>query len=162
MPAMTRRLAATLLVLPLLAGCQKAGHALLELDYTFDQSMVSLGNYLQDTFDQGYHEQEISTEVSLATPRYCYRTLGEVECYREPLGGSRQRLLGVDTDTLDYAEKTPYVEYAPEANAKTPYSAPGKSAAPAESSSVKTPPTAKTDVKVSQNSNLPLPLQTGR
>jgi hypothetical protein len=47
--------------------------------------------------DQVFGKKEEPRKIVAAEPRYCYRTIGKVNCYAEPLEGQEaNRLIGYD------------------------------------------------------------------
>ena len=80
--------AAAALAALLLAGCSGVGSKIMS---SVNSTVDSVGSVFESS------EDESSKPAPPPSPRYCYRTIGKVQCYAQPLSASESnRLVGYD------------------------------------------------------------------
>lgn len=110
---------ASVLLIGLIGGCSGAVESCQEFDPP--------PNHKPDTCPP----KPVADKSTVAKPaRYCYRSLGQVDCYSEPQPG-RTGFMG-STETSPLPAAVPVATPAPAATATAPVAAPAPAAAPSQ------------------------------
>lgn len=100
-----------LLASSMVTACAPVGRTLQRMGSIAYEESVDMDRRIRGYFDTESIDNEEQHPID---KRFCYRTLGEVECYENPLPGQERRLVArqVPPDMFDPAEY-PYPEMKP-------------------------------------------------
>lgn len=99
----------------LLAGCANVGRGVQRVGTNIHEQTIEYDRRLSKMFESEAEQRERERQPKPDTA-YCYRTLGQADCYGQPVLGAKTRLVGKQIpepmfDELNY----PYPEERPEA-----------------------------------------------
>lgn len=99
----------------MLVGCANVGRGVQRVGTNIHEQTIEYDRRISKMFVSDAEQRELE-RLPKPDTAYCYRTLGEVDCYAQPVLGAQTRLVGKQIpepmfDELDY----PYPEERPEA-----------------------------------------------
>ena len=96
----------------LLVSCAPVGRGMQQIGTAMHKESTEIDRRIRDMFDaQGIEGDPLPRKLE---PTYCYKTIGEVVCYREPLPGMNNKLVGKQVPEPAFDEYSyPYPETKP-------------------------------------------------
>lgn len=99
----------------LLVGCANVGRGVQRVGTNIHEQTIEYDRRLSKMFESEAEQRE-RERLPKPDTAYCYRTLGDIECYGQPEMGAKTRLVGKQIPEPMFSELNyPYPEERPEA-----------------------------------------------